>query len=243
MLTHPEAELNEQELAALQSRLARLENGEPLPYILGHWEFFGLEFKVTPETLIPRPETELLVETAIDWLRRHPERRRAADIGTGTGCIAITLAVQVPGLLLTATDISQPALRVAQENAEMHGVARRIRFVQCDLFPPGAERYDLVCANLPYIPSQVLRDLEVSRNEPSLALDGGSGGIELIRCFLQDAPPFAIPGGLLLLEIEASQGEIARQVAQGAFPEAEVRVHPDLAGRDRLLSIHLPPAE
>jgi release factor glutamine methyltransferase len=240
LLAHPESEITAQELVALQSGLARLERGEPLPYILGHWEFFGLEFKVTPDILIPRPETELLVETGIDWLKRHPERRSAADIGTGTGCIAIALAAHVPDLQVIATDISPPALQVARENAQVHGVASRIRFVECDLLPPGAERYDLACANLPYIPSQILAGLEVSRNEPSLALDGGPSGLDQIQRLLKAAPKRIKPAGLVLLEIEASQGEIAREAARVTFPKAEVQVLHDLAGRDRLVSIQLP---
>jgi release factor glutamine methyltransferase len=226
-------------MASLQSSLARLEKGEPLPYVLGRWEFYGLVFKVTPDTLIPRPETELLVETALAWLERNPGRL-GADIGTGTGCIAVALAVRIHDLQLTATDVSDPALRVAQDNAEKHGVSGRIRFVHSNLFPPKAEMYDLVCANLPYIPSQELPGLEVFRKEPSLALDGGSSGLDLIQRLLGSAPHRLHPGGLLLLEIEASQGESAQEAAQAAFPTAEVKVHPDLAGRDRLVSVQLP---
>jgi release factor glutamine methyltransferase len=241
VLAHPEASLNEEEMAALQSKLARLEGGEPLPYVLGRWEFYGLEFAVTADTLIPRPETELLIEAAMGWLQQHPDRRLAADIGTGSGCIAVSLAVYARNLQVAATDLSLRGLQVARGNAMKHGVAGRVHFVLSDLFPPTIEPYDLVCANLPYIPSRQLRDLEVYGREPSLALDGGPAGIDLIQRFLQSAPPNVNPGGLLLLEIEASQGEAGLEVARSAFPTAEVSVHPDLAGRDRLIRIQLPP--
>jgi len=241
VLAHPEVDLSIEQMTSLQARLARLEKGEPLPYVLGRWEFYGLEFEVTPATLIPRPETELLVETALDWLRHRPDRRLAADVGTGTGCIAIALAVHLKELQVTATDISLPALHTARDNAEKHGVTAHIRFVLSDLFPPTAERYDLVCANLPYIPSQQLPQLEIYGKEPALALDGGLVGLDLIRRFLQFAPERVHPGSLLLLEIEASQGDRAQALARAAFPEAEVQVHPDLAGRDRLISIQTTP--
>jgi release factor glutamine methyltransferase len=239
VLSHPEAELSPEEMAALQDSLARLEKGEPLPYVLGRWEFYGLEFEVTPATLIPRPETELLVETALGWLHRHPERRLAVDIGTGSGCIAITLAVHLHDLQITSTDVSLPAMQTARTNAWKHGVAHRTRFILSDLFPPTRQRYDLVCANLPYIPSQKLPHLDVSRREPALALNGGQDGLDTIRRFLQSAPARVQPGGLVLVEIEASQGDIAREVAQTAFPTADVQVHPDLAGRDRLVTIQM----
>lgn len=239
VLSHPEAELSSEQMAALQASLARLEKGEPLPYVLGRWEFFGLEFEVTPATLIPRPETELLVEAALDWLRCHPERRTAADIGTGSGCIAVSLAVHLHDLQVTATDISLPALQIARSNARKHGGADRTWFVLCDLFPPARQRFDLITANLPYIPREELPHLDVARKEPALALNGGKEGMDLIRRFLQTAPRHVQPGGLVLAEIEASQGDIAREIAQTSFAAAVVQVHPDLAGRDRLLSIQI----
>jgi release factor glutamine methyltransferase len=245
LLAHPEAQLSEGELAALQSGLARLERGEPLPYILGHWEFYGLDFKVTPATLIPRPETELLVETALAWLHSHPGLHRAADVGTGTGCIAISLAVHRQNLQVTATDVSLAALSTARENAEEHGVAARTHFILSDLFPPTMDQFDLVCANLPYIPSSKLSLLDVYGKEPALALDGGPDGLDLVRRLLQQAPGRLQPGGLVLLEIEAGQGREAAALAQAAFPSAQIQVLPDLAGHDRLVSIQVsrPPSK
>ena len=241
IIAHPEATLTEEQHALLASLSARLQAGEPLPYVLGHWEFYRLDFSLTPSVLIPRPETELLVERALAWLRRCPSRRAAVEVGVGSGCIAISLAVHISDLQLLATDSSLPALQVARRNALAHGVAGRIRFLQADLL--SAQRplpsFDLLCANLPYIPSAALRRLPVFGREPTLALDGGPDGLALLRRLLAQAPRCILPGGLLLLEIEASQGLAVSQLAQAAFPQASVQIIPDLAGRDRLVEIHL----
>ncbi|RME87431.1 MAG: peptide chain release factor N(5)-glutamine methyltransferase, partial [Anaerolineae bacterium] len=217
VLAHPDVPLTPEQERALKAALSRIERGEPLPYVLGHWEFYGLDFLVTPDVLIPRPETELLVEHAIEWLTAHPERRLAADVGTGSGCIAIALAVHVPDLSVIATDISAAALEVARRNARRLDVGERIRFICCDLLPEPSEPLDLLCANLPYIPSATLRDLDVYRREPTLALDGGPDGLDLIRRLLTIAPRYLSPGGLILLEIEASQGVQALALAYDAF--------------------------
>ncbi len=147
----------------MDNSLARLELGESFPYVLGHWEFFGLDFEVTPDVLIPRPETELLVEKAIAWLQESPVRRRVADVGTGSGAIAVSIAVNVPDARVLATDISHKALEVARKNAIKFDVSNQIDFVQCDLLPPHIAslatelHFDLICANLPYIPTATLR--------------------------------------------------------------------------------------
>ena len=177
VLAHPEQQLSPQEIEEFNRSIKKLKEGIPLPYVLGQWEFFGLEFTLTPDVLIPRPETELLVEQAIDWLYANPERRWAADVGTGSGCIAVTLAHKIEDLKLTAGDISMEALRVAITNAMRHSVEQRIHFVQADLTPPSENPYDLICANLPYIPSSELIKLQVFGREPSLALDGGRDGL------------------------------------------------------------------
>ncbi len=237
LLAHPEAHLTAAQTAILEQALARLKDGQPLPYVLGEWEFFGLTFEVTPAVLIPRPETELLVERALAWWHDHPERCRAADVGTGSGCLGISLAVHAPTLRVFATDLSFAALTVTRRNAARHGVTDRIRTVCCDLLTPFPCTFDLILANLPYLPSQTLRQLAVYRREPTLALDGGPDGLDVIRRLLEQAACRLAPGGLLLLEIEASQGETVASLAANAFAEAEIRVHPDLAGRDRLLEI------
>lgn len=242
---HPEKALTHPQLAAVKQAVARLENGEPFPYVLGHWEFFGLDFELTPEVLIPRPETELLVERALRWLNESPERRTVADVGTGSGCIAVSIAKHISDAKIVATDISLPSLKVARRNACKHDVLRKIDFIQCDLLPPHPDplptdqHFDLVCANLPYIPSQTLRELPIYGREPTLALNGGRDGLTVLRRLLQVAPAWLAPNAMILLEIEASQGMSAVSLAYDAFDRAEIRLHKDLAGRDRLVEIRL----
>jgi release factor glutamine methyltransferase len=240
VLAHPEAPLSAEQAKSLEQMLKRLQSGEPLPYVLGHWEFYGLDFSLTPDVLIPRPETELLVERAVQWLKVHPFRRLAADVGTGSGCIAVALAVNFPDLYIVAGDRSFGALKVAQANAYKHGVAGRIDCIQLDLLPETGKPFDLVCANLPYIPRSELNNLPVVKREPVMALDGGEEGLELIRRLLKRAPHLLAPGGYLLLEIEASHGEAVLVMAQQAFPEGKVELLIDLAGRDRLVTVESP---
>jgi release factor glutamine methyltransferase len=213
--------------------------------VLGHWEFFGLDFVLTPNVLIPRPETELMVERAIKWLKVTPERRTIADVGTGSGCIAVAIAKHIPDAKITATDISLPALKVARQNARKHGLEKHIDFVQCDLLPahhdplPTDLHFDLICANLPYIPTQTLQGLPVYGREPSLALDGGIDGLDVVRRLFNIAPEWLAPNGMVLLEIEATQGLSAVSLAYDMFDSAEIHLHQDLAGQDRLLEIML----
>lgn len=239
ILAHPEAELPETTYQSYQADINGLIDGMPLPYVLGHWEFFGLDFSLSQDTLIPRPETELLVEKAEAWLDRHPEKNWAADVGTGSGCIAISLAKTRPFLSFIATDISFAALKVARENAFRHKVAKRVEFIQSDLLTPVAHPIDLICANLPYIPSDVLPVLKVIKAEPELALDGGHNGLDIITRFLEAAPRWISAGGYLLIEIERSQGLQVQGIARRVFPLAEIDIHKDLAGFDRVISIQL----
>jgi release factor glutamine methyltransferase len=243
LLAHPEAGLSAPQLASVEEAVSRLEAGAPLPYVLGHWEFFGLEFNVTPSVLIPRPETELLVEKAIAWLKASPERRNVADVGTGSGVIAVTIATHIPDAHVLATDISSAALEVARSNAEKFNVQERIEFVECDLLPAlNIERstFNAIFANLPYIPTETLSGLSIFETEPTLALDGGADGLDLIRRLLALAPEWLAPGGCILLEIEASQGSQALSLASNLFPETRIHLHQDLTGRDRLLEITFP---
>jgi release factor glutamine methyltransferase len=241
VMAHPESGLDPGQASALEALIRRLEAGEPLPYVLERWEFFGLELEVTPDVLIPRPETELLVERAIAWLQDSPGRRSVADVGTGSGAIAVALAVHLPDLQVTATDISAEALVVARKNAARFQVMGQIEFLQCDLLPAkAASAFDLICANLPYIPTETLRGLPIYGREPSLALDGGADGLDPMRRLLAIAPAWLAPDGVLLLEVEATRGTPALSLAYDAFEKAEIHLHQDLAGRDRLLEIRLP---
>ncbi len=234
---HPEAALTSQQAADYAACVQRRAAGEPLPYITGQIEFFGLMFTVMPDVLIPRPETETLVEAALDWLEAHPDAV-AVDVGTGSGCIAVALTIQVPSLRLYATDISPAALQMARANAERHNVAEHITFLEGDLLMPLLEPVDLIVSNPPYVAEDEWDALPLSvRQEPRLALLSGADGLDAIRQLLQQACTRLLPSGLMLVEIGERQGKAAQALAQAAFPDADVSILPDLAGKDRVLKI------
>ena len=237
LLSHPEARLTPRQHRRLNRACTMLAQGIPLPYVLGRWEFYGREFALSPAVLIPRPETETLVELALAWLRAHPNHRRAADIGSGSGIIAITLAAEIPDLTCTATDISKAALGIAALNASAHGVADRIRLIHTNLLESVTETFDLIAANLPYIPTERLASLEVAHREPRIALDGGADGLALIRRLLAQAQSRLRAGGVIMLEIDDSHAQSASEAARSVFPNAAVQVHNDLASRQRVLVV------
>lgn len=234
LLAHPERSLSPAQESVYTELVAQRAAHYPLPYITGHAEFYGLGFAVTPEVLIPRPETELLVDLA---LAREPAL--VVDVGTGSGCVAIALAVHLPRTLVYASDISPAALAVAGQNAERHGVADRVHLILGDLLTPRPPLVDVVVANPPYIADDEWTSLPISVRdfEPRIALDGGPDGLAVIQRLLAEAPAVLRPGGNLLIEIGARQGAEASYLAQTAFPDATVRVHPDLADRDRVLEV------
>ena len=243
LLAHLDAHLTPPQIDSAQQAFTAFQAGTPLPYILGHWEFFGLDFDINRSVLIPRPETELLVEKAIAWLTSHPEARTIVDIGTGSGAIAVTIAMHIPNARILATDISPAALQVAKHNAEKFHVHHQIEFVECDLLPASAgERspFDLLCSNPPYIPTDTLQQLPIFGHEPTLALDGGSDGLDIYRRLFAIASDWLAPKGLMLLEIESTLGLKALNLACDSFLEASIHLHQDLTGRDRLLEIILP---
>jgi release factor glutamine methyltransferase len=245
LLSRPERIVPPHALAKYESLIARAADGEPLAYLTGHREFCGLDFLVDARVLVPRPETELLIELALS--PRHPltlsaDTQQILDVGTGCGCLAITLAVRLPSAHVTALDISADALALARLNAQRHRVADRIDFIQSDVlstchFP--LSTFHLLVANLPYIPSDELRQLPVSKHEPALALDGGPDGLTLIRRLLADAPKVMAQHGRLLLEINAEKSAEAFHIARAAFPSACIEIHKDFAGLDRAVAIAL----
>jgi release factor glutamine methyltransferase len=219
--------------------LRRRLDGEPLAYIVGTREFFGRSFAVDPRVLIPRPETELLVE---EVLTRWPRARVIADIGTGNGALAVTLALEMPSARVHAVDLSAGALAVARLNAERHGVSGRVRFHNGDLLAPLPEPVDVLVANLPYVSRRDMLALppEVAR-EPSLALDGGDDdGLALYRRLFACVVPAMRPGGLIVAEIGSDQGECALELARRAVPGADAVILTDLAGLDRVVRVVLP---
>lgn len=257
LLAHLDTHLSPPQIAATQQAFDKYQKGTPLPYIIGHWEFYSLDLDITKDVLIPRPETELLVEKAIAWLKASPERRTIADVGTGSGAIAISIAVNIPDSHILATDISPAALEVARRNANKFNVQKQIEFIECDLFPESkvksqksdlrpttfdllSSSFDLICANLPYIPTKVMHQLPIYGKEPALALDGGSDGLVLFRRLFKLAPDWLTPQGKMLLEIESSLGAESLNLAHDSFPDATINLYQDLAGHDRLLEIIFP---
>lgn len=236
VMSHPEYQLGNLQTRLIIDAMLKLSAGIPLPYITGKAFFYNLEFVITPAVLIPRPETELMVEHALAWCASHAVST-VLDVGTGSGCIAISLATHVSNSTITAIDISSDALEIARQNAELNRVSERIHFLQGDLAADLTGQYDLVCANLPYIPTPDLEQLTVVRYEPKVSLDGGANGLELISLLLAQLPRRMEPVSCALLEIEYRQGEAAVDLAKSTFPAACISLEKDLAGNDRLLVI------
>lgn len=239
LLAHSEARIPPQSEAAFRRAVERYRQGQALPYILGWWEFYGRRFQVSPEVLIPRPETELLVEVALEHLRGIGRSARVLDVGTGSGSIAISLAAESESATVVAVDISAGALRVAQKNARDHAVSDRVHLIQADLVATLTGRFDLICANLPYIPSERLQWLPVGGREPRLALDGGVQGMMTIRRLMANAPARTKSGGRILVEIGPDQRAEMMACLQDEAPGSRVRVHQDLAGLDRLIELEV----
>lgn len=218
---------------------------EPIAYLTGHKEFYGLDFVVDRRVLIPRPETEHLVERAIALGTErltHQPHLTLADVGTGSGCIAVALAVHLPQADLYATDVSAAALEVARGNVRRHGVEKRVHLLRGDLLTPipPEVHLDLIVANLPYVAKAELGTLPTSVRdyEPlTTALNGGPDGLSLIRRLLTQTVQRLRPGSVLLLEIGAAQGAAIAELAHCTFSEAEIHILPDLAGRDRVVEI------
>ena len=237
LLAHDDEVLPIEAEGVFVDRLRRCAGGEPLPYVLGWWEFYGRRFSVSPSVLIPRPETELLVDLGLAELRRRDAPARVIDVGTGSGCIAVSLAAAAPGLTVVATDISRRALEVARANAKAHKVRAQLRLVQASLLDGLTGGWDLVCANLPYVATERLPNLAVARREPNLALDGGLRGMDLTAHVVRSLNRGLAPGGLALLEIDEDQAEELMTVAQDSMHDAVAAIMVDLTGRPRVLQV------
>lgn len=243
VISHLEEQIVESELSKFQAGINAMERGTPLPYLVGKWEFFGMDFFITPDTLIPRPETELLVEHALEWFDKNPGHHITADIGTGSGCIAVALAKSTPDVTIIASDISRPALKIARKNSIYHEVEERIHILQSDLLPPISNKLDLICANLPYIPSETLPALKVYGHEPELALNGGEDGLDFITKLFTRSRDYLKPQAAILVEIDQSQAKKALSFAKKCFPDAEINLLRDLANFERMLKIQLTPTD
>jgi release factor glutamine methyltransferase len=245
VLAHPERALSEQQLARFRALVARRCRREPLAYVLGYREFYGRRFSVSSDVLIPRPETEGLVALALDrmdqWMAQHPDDQDPTfvDVGTGSGAIAVTLLAERRRWRGIAADVEAGALRLAGANAEQHEVTSRLELVRCDLAGDIGRAVPLVVANLPYIPTGEIDDLEpeVSRFEPRAALDGGPNGTAIIDAFLTSLPELLLPGGSAILEFGDGQGDVLRARAREALSDSAVSVELDAAGTERYLVV------
>ncbi len=223
---------------AFRHLIKRRINHEPTAYITEHREFYGLDFYVDPRVLIPRPESELLVEKALELAQNHPVST-IAEAGTGCGAIAISLALNLPQAKIYATDISPPALEVAAINCQKHGVVSRICLLQGNILEPLPEPVDLIVANLPYIKDSEMKELspEIQMFEPRLALAGGDDGLDKIGQLLSQAIDKVGTGGSILLELGAGQAPQATFLAKRCFPSANVELVLDPMGINRILKI------
>lgn len=241
LYANPEYVLTKSECNELDSLLNKRLTGYPLAYMLGKWGFYHWDFMINEHVLIPRQETELLVEDAIHWGRnrlRQKEKLSIVDVGTGSGIIAISMALSIANASVTAVDISQQALNIAQENAKRLG-ASHIAFQQSNLLGDvSPQKFDLILANLPYIEHDEMLSLRVSKYEPHLALDGGDDGLDLIKILLQQANHFLAEDGVIYLEIGANQSSAVKALVKSKFlRKCEVHVHQDLGGHDRIVKI------
>lgn len=227
----------------LREWIGRRASGEPLQYILGAWEFYGREFRLSRDTLIPRPETEGLVEGIVEgWRRAGRDTGLVLDVGTGSGAIAVTLAAELPRVFVVAVDRIPGALAIAVENARRHRVDDRIRFLCADAYSAlkSGIRFDVVVSNPPYVSDSEWESLplEVREYEPAGALRGGADGLDLIRRLVREGPGHLAAGGELWLEIGETQGEAVQALPSGLLRFAGIER--DLAGRDRVARWVLP---
>ncbi|TNE46556.1 MAG: peptide chain release factor N(5)-glutamine methyltransferase [Deltaproteobacteria bacterium] len=230
-----------EELAAYKARLKRRSQREPLQYILGEWEFWSLPFYVDSRVLIPRPETEVLIEQVVNAEKDGfvPAQPRILDLCTGSGAIACTLAKELPESTVLATDVSRDALMVAYENVKRLELVDRVTLKHTDMFKnvPSDPPFDILVSNPPYVTQAEMEELEpeVRDYEPAMALVGGQDGLDFVREILRQVPTYLAPRGLLAVEFGASQGEAIRQLAEAVPELSEVSIVQDYARRDRIL--------
>ena len=240
LYSKPERLLTAAETGHLRQLVRRRLLHEPTAYILQCCEFYGFDFYLDQRALIPRPETELLVEKTIDFARPRLSVESEfiiADIGAGCGAIAISLALALPEARIYATDISDSALQVARVNCQRHKVGDRVKLLQGDLLEPLPEPVDVIVANLPYIKNCELQKLapEITNYEPVIALSGGEDGLDKIRCLLHQTPGKIRSGGCLLLEAGQSQDKAVSSIINSYFSQASIEVIPDLNGINRVV--------
>jgi release factor glutamine methyltransferase len=238
LFTDIDSDLSPDQEKSFIQLVERRRRGKPAAYITGHKEFYGLDFLVNRAVLIPRPETELLVDKAIE-LAKSGGIADIADVGTGCGAIAVGLAANLPRVIIHAIDISPAALEVARANCKNHGVADRVLLLRGDLLEPLAKPVDMIVANLPYVREADLYNNMVLKHEPLLALDGGKEGLDGIKALCMQVEKKLRKKGCLLLEIGEGQAEAVTSILRGLFSEAAIEVHRDLAGIERVVGMRL----
>lgn len=224
--------VTETDLSRYRELIRRRARGEPVAYLVGHKEFMALDFVVTPDVLVPNPDTELLVQRAVALTRAAPGSLRVADVGTGSGCIAVAIAHYAPAVEVWASDVSDKALAVAARNVATHGLESRVHLACGDLLAPLPGSFDLVCANLPYLAAGAVLPSDVTA-QPSRALYAAQGGAELVVRLLESAPARLKPGGRVLVEVDPSILGDALEAAGRGFAEREV--HRDHGGHERVI--------
>ena len=224
--------LSEPELNAYRALTVKRAKGEPVAYLVGHKEFMGLDFVVTPAVLVPNPDTEVLVQRAVELAREAGRPLRVADVGTGSGCIAIAIAHYAPNVEAVASDVAQDALEVAAQNVAAHGLGDRVKLVCGDLMDPFTGSFDIVCANLPYLAAGTQLEPEVVA-QPARALYAGEKGSALVTRLLDEAPQRLNAGGRILAELDPAIVATAVDAANRHY--AGHRIHRDLGGHERVL--------
>jgi release factor glutamine methyltransferase len=244
LYTEPERVLTSAETEYLWRLVQRRLDHEPAAYILGHCEFYGIDFCIDSHTFIPRPETELLVEKAVELAQRishRGEQITIADIGTGCGAIAVSLALALPQAKIYATDVSASVLQVAEVNCRRHGVNSQVQLLPGNLLEPLPQPVDMIIANLPYIKDCEFKDLspEIRDYEPTMALAGGEDGLDKIQKMLEQMPGKLSYGACFLLEIGQGQGEMVTSLIKSYFPQASIELISDLGSIERVVKVIL----
>ncbi|HEY94193.1 MAG TPA: peptide chain release factor N(5)-glutamine methyltransferase [Dehalococcoidia bacterium] len=239
LYTDINSELTPQQYEKFSGLIQRRLNGEPSAYITGNREFYGLDFYVNQHVLIPRPETELLVEKAVDLAKKR-SYKTIVDVGTGSGAVAVCLALNLPDAVIYATDISTQALEVASGNSRKHSVENRITFLEGNLLEPLTEPVDMIVANLPYVRNADIQQVSTAGHEPEVALNGGKNGLDFIIAIVGQSVSKLLRGGSILLEVGQGQSQTASRQLKGIYPYGEVDIFRDLAGIERIVGLSLP---
>lgn len=237
-LANSERMLTENELAQLTDKLEALIDGVPLAYVVGETSFFESRLIVDENVLIPRPETEIMVETALDWISNHPKSQKIVDVGTGTGAIVLSVMKRFPNLIGFGTDTSSKALNIAKKNMHLFQT-NKLFLIQMDCLGAMKTKFDVILANLPYIPHEDVRRLKVTKYEPIQALDGGKMGIEIIFKLIEQLPSQLSKPGLVILEIQYDQAAIVVEKVKQFLPEASASILKDYAGLNRFIKIEV----